>query len=964
MILKQKKSGSALLLGALSVLCVEAQSQVFFDKYSNVNVSSISGGANWQEGLQNGAFDYGNNGELASQRALLYSAESFQSNDGFRLTIEYQTGSISNLNSHNFSFGLISDDTDLASYQGNNPFAATQAVYSIGANLTSDNGTAARGLNFTNGTQVQTLDESGTRIQFATGKTTKVTIEVGIGGYWSYRINDEFEANGVLAEGFDLSKSYRVAVYGQDDQGGGKSIQSITLKKAYAAGERAVGLRGTWVGGVGDLESIKHFKTLTTMGASFSSGASASAQHNAPHKFLETIALKGVNGNGPAIDYVVAPSWGDLSLDEPESDPFLDNILAIKAAGFKIKAYLNSENFLGSNQDHLQEFVDRWKEYCDNDAVVQAFINSQPFHTSVWDTETQTYVDATETYPNRKYMFAYAEFVLKDYALRYAKYIDSWIFDDGGTMVENGDNATSGLVEEQRIYQAYANAVHAGNPEIPIAFNNGRSTTAYASTPFAHAVRFEDFTFGHAFGGNNNHAEKENGNQFNNNYRHVTRMTETNGYVHAGGNWEWDDRIVGNFHSKLSTTAWTYGPNQAWEEADFLQWNLEAMHAGGMMSWDGSRPRTSDTLYTWAYDLLKGLDDHLAKYQKPGAPNWARYATILPDAHIGQAYAHRLQNDMDFWDPEGDEVTLEIIYDADSPAWLTIEEDGSNPGSWILSGIPAETTATEFTFSLRVVASDGAKERNVTLKLTEAPSPYPFSGNTQIFALPNTDYGVDNVVTMQSAVITAPDGLATFQIAFDLTPGAGTNINSSATHWGIGKNKNFVGTADSKVDSITNLRIVNFSANGSDLNEGNLVNLSFENLDIANGGNQWDRIRVFTNGLVNSSNGNRTAGILDLRYAGEGDLTHLILDTGTNGAGSNLWQVNSIGVSYVIEKNDAVVGDVDGDGQLSQADMLLLRTAIGSKSGDAAYHAAADMDNDGTITRADYSIWYSLFRNQ
>ncbi|MGJ8692955.1 MAG: dockerin type I repeat-containing protein [Thalassotalea sp.] len=963
MICKKNKQCLAFIIGALLSGSLHAEEQVFFDKNSSAILTSIEGGANWSEDSIAGAFNYNNNGELASHRAMIYSTESYQSNDGFRLTIEYKAGSLSNLNSHNFSFGLISDDTDLSSYHGSNPFAATQSVYSIGANLTSDNGTSARGLNFTDGSKRVTLDESGTRVQFAIGQTTKVTIEVGIGGYWSYRINDEFEADGVLAEGFDLSKSYRVAVYGQDDQGGEKSIQSITLKKAYAAGERAASIRGEWFGGEGDVESVKHFKTLDTMKASFTNGASLSAVHSAPQKLLERIALYGADGNGPAID-LIAPTWGDLSLDEPESDPFLEQVLAIKAAGFKVKAYTNSENFVGSNGAELQEFVDRWKAYCDTDPEIQAFINSQPFHTGIWDRDLQTYVDASDTYPNRKYMFVYAEYILKDQALRYGKHFGSWIFDDGDTMAQNGDKATSGIIEEQRIYQAYANAVHAGNPETPIAFNNGRSTVNYDSFPFAHAVRFEDFTFGHAFGGNNDHASKT-GSQFNNNYKHVTRMTETDGYVHAGGAWEWDDKIVGNMHSKLSTSAWKYGPTQAWEEADFYQWNLEALQAGGHMTWGGSTPRTSETLYGWAYTLLKGLDDHLAKYQNPGSPDWARYATILPDAHIGQPYTHTLQNNIDFWDPEGDGVTLELLdAEDDAPSWLTLTEDQDNPGAWILSGIPSETVETVFTFKLRVAAYDGEKERTVTLNLTEGTSPYPFSGNTAIFALPNTDYGVDNVVTMESSVLTAPDGLATFQIAIDLTPAAGSNINSSETSWGIGENSQFAGFEGSTVDSIDNLRLINFNAKGGKLHEDNFVHLSFENLDIVNASNRWDRVRVTTNGIQNSSNGSKGSGLLDLRYAGEEDLTHLILDTGTNGAGSNVWQVNSIGVSYIVEQNDTVDGDLDGDGALTRDDMLMFRSALGSSVGDGAYNDAADLDNDGAITRSDYSIWLGLYRNQ
>lgn len=45
--------------------------------------------------------------------------------------------------------------------------------------------------------------------------------------------------------------------------------------------------------------------------------------------------------------------------------------------------------------------------------------------------------------------------------------------------------------------------------------------------------------------------------------------------------------------------------------------------------------------------------------------------------------------------------------------------------------------------------------------------------NVQIRAASDLDYGIDAVATMVSDVITAPDGLATYQVAFDVTPPAG-----------------------------------------------------------------------------------------------------------------------------------------------------------------------------------------------
>lgn len=706
-----------LVLSLLSLICNAPQAQEFLNDTSAFEVHSIEGGASWIKDGTSGDFMYDNAGESSTQRAILYSKDAFQSDPGFRLTVVYTTGSIEDEGEHNFSFGLISDETNLADYSGLNPFGADSSAFSLGVNITSDKDPFARGLIFTDGTKPVTLDASGTRAQFEEGVSAKVTIEIGIGGSWQYRINDVYEASGVLLNGFDPGKSYHVVVYGQDQNGGGKSIQSIKLEKAPAAGERAKRVRGTWCSDIYPSlidERVTSLKTLDCFGVSFSDGAVLSAKHFAPHKLLESI-----EGSEEVV-----PAWGNLNFEYPENDQVMDHISIIRSAGYKVKAYTNSENFVGSNATEFDVFVKNWMLYCDTNAVVQAFIKSQPYHTGVWNRTTQRYEDATATYPYRKYMFCYAEYVLKDYALRYGKYIDNWIFDDGSTMEQNGDNATSGLIEEQRIYQAFADAVHAGNPDIPVAFNNGRSTINYASYPFAHAVQFDDFTFGHAFGGNNNHAEKVDGNQFNLNYQHITRMTETNAYVHAGGNWTWDDKIVGNFHSKLSTTAWKYGPVQAWEQADFNQWNLEAMQAGGSMTWGGSFNRSYTAVYDWVYVLLKGLDDYLAQYEKPGAPNWARAYTLLPVANVGNAYAHDLMEDQDFWDPEGDEITaVEVVSEDAAPSWLTISE--TKDGTWTLSGIPNETSTTSYDFRLRVKDASGESDRTVHLKVIDPNAMIP-----------------------------------------------------------------------------------------------------------------------------------------------------------------------------------------------------------------------------------------------
>ncbi|WP_405563312.1 T9SS type A sorting domain-containing protein [Polaribacter sp. Asnod6-C07] len=887
----------------------ETKSQVFYDETSSNEVLLIEGGAVWNNS-SSGGFEYNNNGTNSQNRALIYSTSAYQSEDGFKLTIEYTTKSIDDVTAHNFSFGLISDETDLSTYSGFNPFRATESVYSIGANLTTNEDATARGLNFTNTIERVTLDQSGTRTQFVAGKTTKVTIEIGIGGYWSYRINDVYEASGVLLDGFDLNKNYHIAVYGQSENS--KSIQSITLEKRYASGERAEHLRGTWSSEIlVDLldDRIKNLKTLDRLAVSFTNGAVLSAEHKVPHKLFDMLS------GGDAV----APSWGDLNSDTPEDDKMLADILKIKAAGFNVKAYTNSENFVGPNADYLQPFVDSWIAYCDTDPDVQAFINSKPYHTGIWNRTTETYEDATDTYPMRKYMFCYAEYFLKDYALRYGEYFSSWIFDDGGTMEDNGDNATSGIIEEQRIYQAFANAVHAGNSDIPIAFNNGRSTVNYNSYPFAHTIRFEDFTFGHAFGGNNNHAEKIDGNQFNLNYQHITRMTETNGYVHADGNWDWDDKIVGNFHSKLSTTAWKYGPNQAWEQDDFNQWNLEAMQAGGSMTWGGSFNRDETTIYDWVYVLLENLDDFLATNENPGPPNWTRAFTILPPAYKDVFYSHTLTEDVDFWDPEGDTITS-LLAVGNFPSWLTIAE--TEPGIWLLSGTPTETEETNYEFSLQVNDASGGNNRKVDLKVI---SNYTLK-DVLIKATANTNYGIGAKAVMYSDIQTAPDELATYRVSIDITPPSDKavisgNSGGSATvnSWGLGdgtdntQNVIFRGSHNEWVDSINNIQIVDFNANGGSLTSDNII-ANFKSVTIVNAQSVNDFVSLrFNDTNIDVGRLDNQTQEIDLATVLNADTIQEFGIGVGNTEPTNKWSVEGINVAVQFKDNTLSISDINQD---------------------------------------------------
>uniref|UniRef100_UPI0040488960 T9SS type A sorting domain-containing protein n=1 Tax=Mariniflexile sp. TaxID=1979402 RepID=UPI0040488960 len=758
-----------------------AEAQVFFEESSAYSIRSIEGSATWTDNA--GDFVYNNSGTISTQRAILYSTDAYQSDDGFRLTVEYTTGSIDDDEGHNFSFGLISDETDLSAFSGFNPFGADTSVYSIGVNLTTDGDATARGMNFTNGSNRITLDTSGTRTQFATGETTKIFIEISYGGFWSYYINDIYEASGVIVDGIDLSKTYRAAIYGQDDNGGGKSIQSIKLEKGPASGKRADKLRGSWHiafkaddhynGRVEDIsidpfiEQVKDLKTLHSIALWLSISATNSAVFSAPHKLLESFSQGDTDSEGNPLNLVV-PRWGGGI--EPENDPFGDWARAVITAGFNVKVYVNSENLIGTNLEPFADIDERWKAWCDTNAEAQAFINSQPYHTGIWNASTQQYEDATSTYPERKYLFCYAEYIIKDYSLRYGDLISSWIFDSAKDLDRHGDDFSSGLIEEQRIYQAIANAVRAGNPDIPVAFQNGRSTINYFASPFQIPSRFDDFTFGHAFGGNGNHADKE-GSQFTNNYRHVQRMTATDGYVFEGGNDEWDDLIVGNFHSKLSTTSWSGGNTQAWEQVDFNQWNEEAIIAGGSMTWGIPHIQNSALsnnfnmlMYDWARDLLYNLDDYLVTNLFSGAPVWAGQVTTLPEFIPGKPYEHTLIEGSNFWDPENVGITNVSIVGANAPAWLTLTNSG--PGVWTLSGTPTETIPTKYTFELRAEDADGGTNREVTLKIISHPADFTDPGDGSPVWKVNPMV-LDNAIVSQQFEYTLEEGIDFYDFELD-----------------------------------------------------------------------------------------------------------------------------------------------------------------------------------------------------
>lgn len=671
------------------------------------------------------------------------------------------------------------------------------------------------------------------------------------------------------------------------------------------------------------LDSIKHLKTIDYIQVHLNESYINSPSHLGPHEVLESLWQGDTNSTGDPINLVVPRASTGV-------DPFLEMIKKIQKDGMKVQVYLNSSNMLErgadiSNPNSMPNITERWKAWVDTNEEVQAFIASQPYHTGVWDAETQTYVDASETYPERKYMFAYAEFVLKEYAVRYGELIDGWLFDSGSWMKLNGDNATNGVKEDQRIYQAFANACHAGNPMAAISFNNSPNRVTEELNPFSEATHYDDYMFGHPYNGGNYIGNHDNTN-YDRNYRHIQKVTESNGNVHALNDlndWAWDDKVVGHLDPPMSRTRWNSGADPGLTDEEFVQWNYESAVAGGAISWGAplySPPGEGEQLLIrdWGMRQLELMDADLAVRQQPGPPNWARAHTVLADAILGEPYNNILVNGQDFWDPEGDAVTLTMLSEG-APSWLTLAEDSTTPGNYILSGQPTETEETFYEFVMLAEDASGVTERTVKLRVgdlivdpvpaePEAPELPPLA---KIFALPDHDYGVNTVATMQSDVIVAPDDVATFQIAFDVTPTTGTNISSgitdtkgssTANSWGVSDDNLFKGSDSEFVDSIGNIQVINFAANGSCLTVDDITDLEFFIAEIANAQSSNDRVLVTSNGVVNEEGGIKMAESVDhSRLNFDSALaTEVTIGVG-NTSDKNKWSVNHIEVAYQVD---------------------------------------------------------------
>ena len=195
----------------------------FVNDGSNVFTYTNTGGTN-------------NHRKNYKNRAVLVSDNAYTSATGFTLEITHKISTTTTTAANRFTFGLVSDDTDYstalnyATLPGQNPYATLDTVYSLGVNL--GNIEAFQGLTFTNGTVAvpgTTTLLHGTSDFVGGNVASKVGFSIDANSDWVLQIDGDTKASGNIAGGFDLTKSYKVVIYGQDNEQS-KVIDAISLK--------------------------------------------------------------------------------------------------------------------------------------------------------------------------------------------------------------------------------------------------------------------------------------------------------------------------------------------------------------------------------------------------------------------------------------------------------------------------------------------------------------------------------------------------------------------------------------------------------------------------------------------------------------------------------------------------------------------------------------------------------------
>ena len=655
------------------------------------------------------------------------------------------------------------------------------------------------------------------------------------------------------------------------------------------------------------ITQINDLRTIDYVQVPLTSPNIFSPIHVGPHPIIESLWEGDTDTNGNPLNLAVPR--------EAEDDPLLSWLKALRAAGLRTEIYVNSYNLLARFPDQTQvdypDVSQRWMDWCDTNAQAQTFINSQSYHSGAG---------------RRKYMFCYAEFILKEYATRYGDLIDAWCFDSADNIMEDecGDDPASELLEDQRIYQAFAEACRSGNPNAAISFNN--SVGDNQGNPFTTATYFDDYTFGHPFGGAGNMVVPQI--LYDYNYGIIEWMEDYNGNAFVDDTRVWNDNVISHFFPKQSATSWNAGNTPCLTNAQFVQWTTNGLLAGGAITWGTPLVRTNLennpvlTLQPYALTQFELTDTYLKDFQYPGAPNWSRQYTILPPAYSGIAYSHSLTEGYDFWDPEGDAITS-LIASGAFPSWLTILE--TSPGVWELSGTPTETIDTEYEFDLSVSDASGSTNRTVTLNVFEEFVQGPVEIDVQIQATENTTYASGAVIMTGTGSIPGYD--TTFDINITVTPNgdfttypnavviSGTSDNngtSTTKSWGISDD----GTNDASGDrifigdqqfsaTIDNATIANVSST-SGITSNNITIDTFKSIVIINGHSVGDRFTFSADGSADFELGrftNEPIKVVDLvTEALDTNIESFTIKNGS-AATNDKWSVEGVTVTVLFDQN-------------------------------------------------------------
>ena len=273
---------------------------------------------------------------------------------------------------------------------------------------------------------------------------------------------------------------------------------------------------------------------------------------------------------------------------------------------------------------------------------------------------------------------------------------------------------------------------------------------------------------------------------------------------------------------------------------------------------------------------------------------------VLPEVALDEPYSHQLSA------TGGDaSYTWEVIPGSEVPDGLSLSAGG------LLSGT---VTDGQGTVSVGFKVTDGTGAfRKVGLKLVTAVPVGPVTLSADVFAVANTNYGTDAVATMYSAVQTAPDGLATYRIAISVDPMAGTSITSQSEGlWGINSGEGqgsgwystFDGLYSQSVDSISNIQVVDFNANGGGLTIDDFTGLSFKSVAMRNAQHGPDRVKVVAGAVSVTYTGGNLAtdpATIDLQAIAGTTVSSFTLENGNIGNTSDRWNVESVQVEYTIE---------------------------------------------------------------